>query len=307
MSNKIWVPTANLAGSPLMPTTLSGAVLGDGPTLINGTEYAPFILNGPGPAGTPILGGPAPFALIDLFAASEVGWLIDVRDGQNMWQDEAGTTPVTAAGQSVALVGATGPAGLRRFVQGTAGNRPVYQVDATGGHLVGNGSAFMVQQSPNQNGLPANLSMGVLIEPTGADNVRGTVAGWKISTSNNFCYVEAPAFSASQIGGEVRLGTSTGSIARGVVDSPWSRNHWWLGEWSRDGSNTARRFRLNGAETIDGATASGTNNFTNAPWELFRRPVDNINLGVMKLRVAFALYRTITDAERAAISADLAP
>jgi len=78
-----------------------------------------YVTQGPPPAGTPLVGGIAvsqdgaiyvsqaftpPFSPLDLFASGEQGVWYDPSDLSTMFQDSAGTTPVTADGQPVGLI-----------------------------------------------------------------------------------------------------------------------------------------------------------------------------------------------------------
>lgn len=81
----------------------------------------------------------APWSPELLFASGEIGWVEPMIPGVTLFQDAAGTIPVTAAGQPVGLSKFTA-GGQVGFVQATALNRPVYQVDAGGrGYLEHNG------------------------------------------------------------------------------------------------------------------------------------------------------------------------
>lgn len=74
-----------------------------------------------------------------LFASGEIGWVEPMLPGVTLFQDAAGTIPVTAPGQPVGLSKFTA-GGQLGFVQATALNRPIYQVDAQGrGYLAHNG------------------------------------------------------------------------------------------------------------------------------------------------------------------------
>lgn len=66
-----------------------------------------------------------------LFALGEPGAWYDPSDLSTMFQDTAGTMPITAAGQSVARINDKSGRG-NHATQTTAGARPTYQVDATG-------------------------------------------------------------------------------------------------------------------------------------------------------------------------------
>lgn len=66
-----------------------------------------------------------------LFAASEPGVWFDASDLSTLWQDVAGTTPVTAAGQAVARWDdKSGRA--QNATQATVAARPIYRVDPQG-------------------------------------------------------------------------------------------------------------------------------------------------------------------------------
>lgn len=66
-----------------------------------------------------------------LFAASEPGVWYDPSDITTLFQDSAGTTPVTAAGQPVGrMLDKSGR--NNHALQATAGSRPLYQIDGAG-------------------------------------------------------------------------------------------------------------------------------------------------------------------------------
>lgn len=66
-----------------------------------------------------------------LFAAGEQGVWYDPSDFSTMFQDTAGTTPVTATGQSVARINDKSGNG-NNATQSTAANRPTLQIDGNG-------------------------------------------------------------------------------------------------------------------------------------------------------------------------------
>jgi len=79
------------------------------------------------------------FSPAALFAASEPGAWYDPSDLTTLFQDTAGATPVTAAGQSVARVNDKSGRG-NNATQATAASRPTYQVDGSGrGYLAFDG------------------------------------------------------------------------------------------------------------------------------------------------------------------------
>ena len=71
-------------------------------------------------------GGAVPFSIADLFASSEQGAWYDLSDLSTLFQDSAGTTPVTTAGQPVSrMLDKSGRA--NHATQATAAARPTYQ------------------------------------------------------------------------------------------------------------------------------------------------------------------------------------
>lgn len=71
-------------------------------------------------------GGVAAWSPLSLFAAGEKGVWFDPSDFSTMWQDTAGTTPVTAVGQSVARIDDKSGNG-KHATQSTPGKRPILQ------------------------------------------------------------------------------------------------------------------------------------------------------------------------------------
>lgn len=79
--------------------------------------------------------GRPPFSPASLFAAGEVGLWYDPSDFSTMFQDTAGTVPVTATGQSVARINDKSGRGYHA-TQATAGSRPTLQQDAVGNYYL---------------------------------------------------------------------------------------------------------------------------------------------------------------------------
>jgi hypothetical protein len=71
------------------------------------------------------------FSPLDLFTAGEQGYWLDPSDFSTMFQDTAGTTPVTAVGQTVARINDKSGRG-NHFTQSSASLRPLLQVDGSG-------------------------------------------------------------------------------------------------------------------------------------------------------------------------------
>jgi hypothetical protein len=104
-------------------------------------DGALYVTQGPPPAGTPLVGGIAvshtgviyvsqsfnpPFTPADLFKLGEQGAWYDPSDLTTMFQDSAGTAPVTADGQPVGLI--RDKSGRNNHAsQATAAKRPLYK------------------------------------------------------------------------------------------------------------------------------------------------------------------------------------
>lgn len=74
--------------------------------------------------------GPVTFSPLLLFAGGVPGAWYDPSDLSTMFQDTAGSTPITAAGQSVARINDKSGLG-NHWTQATALSRPTYEVDGT--------------------------------------------------------------------------------------------------------------------------------------------------------------------------------
>ena len=75
------------------------------------------------------------FSPRSLFAASEPGVWYDPSDFSTMFQDTAGTVPVTAVGQSVARINDKSGRG-NHATQSSASSRPILQQDANGKYFL---------------------------------------------------------------------------------------------------------------------------------------------------------------------------
>lgn len=81
------------------------------------------------------VGGSAGWTPARLFAASEVGAWYDPSDISTLWQDTAGTTPVTATGQAVARIDDKSGNG-KHATQATGANCPLWQQDGSGNYYL---------------------------------------------------------------------------------------------------------------------------------------------------------------------------
>ena len=79
-------------------------------------------------------GGASAFSPLSLFASGEEGAWYDPSDFSTMFQDSAGTTPVTAVGQPVGRINDKS-GNANNAIQSTAANRPILQGTPTGPNI----------------------------------------------------------------------------------------------------------------------------------------------------------------------------
>lgn len=87
---------------------------------------------------------PEPDPPSQIFSAGEQGYWLDPSDFSTMFQDSAGTTPVTATGQPVGRILDKSGRG-NHFVQATAASRPILQTDGTNYFLLFDGTDDWLQ------------------------------------------------------------------------------------------------------------------------------------------------------------------
>jgi hypothetical protein len=135
---------------------------------------------------------------LSLFASAEKGVWFDPSDISTLFQDAAGTTPVTAVGQPVGkMLDKSG--NNAHATQSTAGARPIYRVDQYGWpYLEFNGSSsFMVTPSINLTGSnKLTAAVGLLVNP--AKSTSGTVicTGGDPNAVNGTFLIGAPSSTA---------------------------------------------------------------------------------------------------------------
>jgi hypothetical protein len=215
-------------------------------------------------------GGGAPaFDPATLFASGEVGAWYDPSDITTLFQDSAGTTPVTAAGQSVGRMNSKGGGVHHLTATGTA--RPVYQVDGSGfPYLQGNGTTSRMATASG-----VDLTAATRLFYSAAVRVEGT--GNQAIFSNNsagtsrfvLLYLAGaspvPRASLSTSGGDTQITVP----AKGAA--PYLAVNSMLLDTGGASSNARVVLRQDGvvpAQTV--ASAGGTGGaFSNQPFSLF--------------------------------------
>ena len=107
-------------------------------------------------------GGAVPFSIADLFASSEQGAWYDPSDLSTLFQDSAGTTPVTASGQPVGLMlDKSGRA--NHAAQAIAAARPIYTEGSGLAWLAFDGVGDEMEAPNAAFNLTGDLTMGFAI------------------------------------------------------------------------------------------------------------------------------------------------
>lgn len=181
---------ANYAGLTTIAAGLGTA--DDGKAWLNLSDNLVYVWNGSEfPAqGDGLNISISEFSPIQLFRNSVDGAWFDPSDLSTMFQDAAGTTPVTATGQSVALIRDKSGNG-HHALQATSANRPTYQVDSSGlPYLAFSGSQYLdCGDGFNAGtfmcciGWRASNANQRLIDCRGAGTL-GSVKGWYVKASN---------------------------------------------------------------------------------------------------------------------------
>lgn len=109
------------------------------------------------------VGGATDFTPANLFAASETGAWYDPSDITTLWQDTAGTTPVTATGQSVARIDDKSGNG-NHATQATSGNRPTWEQDGSGYYYLNfDGTNDQLEIATSTNVIAASTAVSVWV------------------------------------------------------------------------------------------------------------------------------------------------
>ena len=208
------------------------------------------------------------FSPLSLFAASEPGFWFDPSDLSTLFQDAAGTTPVTAAGQSVGLVLDKSGRG-NHATQSTSLSRPTYQIDSNGrGYLSFDGSDdFLVTPTITPGTDKAQVFAGVRKL---SDAVIGFLAELSSAASAN---AGSWAVRAPNSAGVGNYGFNTRGSA-GVVspsalgyNAPITNVLTCIGDIAAD----TAIIRVNGVQAASDAADQGTGNYLAYPIHIGRR------------------------------------
>lgn len=133
----------------------------------------------------------------DLFAFGEMGAWFDPGDITTLFQDAAGTIPVTAPGQPVGRM-TDGSGNNRHATQSTAGKRPIWRINQYGyGYLEFDGvDDFMVTSNMLWSGFNVSkvtASVGLLVDPTKVTSGTAICTGGDPTSVNGTFLIGAPS------------------------------------------------------------------------------------------------------------------
>lgn len=198
--------------SPATFATVVGVVTGDGQTATASQSIS-------------VLG---PFTPAELFASGERGIWVDIQDLSTMFQDTAGTVPVTAAGQKVARINDKSGNG-NHLTQATAANQPYLRNDGTNYYLelVGSTPTYLV--APNTNNMAwrtDSIMMGAATQYSSPSTNQSILsrslygpgaARWNISQATNSAYINYNNTSGNVASPNAPNGSAT-SVVSGYID-----------------------------------------------------------------------------------------
>lgn len=205
------------------------------------------------------------FSPLSLFASGEQGAWYDPSDLSTMFQDTAGTTPVTATGQTVARINDKSGRG-NHATQATAASRPIYQVD-------GNGKAYLLFDGTDDFLLTGTITPGT-------DKAQVFAGVRKLSDAAGGMLAELSAFATTA--GSFRMEAPSGAFAnygfasRGsagafttatTYTAPITNVVTGLGDISADSC----LLRVNGAQVGSSTADQGTGNYSANPIYIGRR------------------------------------
>ena len=203
----------------------------------------------------------------NLFAASEPGVWYDPSDLTTLFQDTAGTTPVTAPGQAVGRINDKSGRG-NHATQATVASRPLYQVDGTGRpYLSFDGvDDFLVTPTITPNIDKVQVFAGVRKL---SDAEIGMVCEFSpnVNTNNGTFWLAAPIGNGVANYDFASKGTVGQSRTRAGFSAPITNVLTGIGDIGGDVSN----LRVNGSDIGVTTADQGTGNYLAYPLYIGRR------------------------------------
>jgi len=200
-----------------------------------------------------------------LFTASEVGVWFDISDTSTLFQDSAGTTPITATGQPVGKILDKSGNNLHA-TQATATQRPTYQID-------GSGKAYL-----SFDGVDDNMVTGTITPATnkaqvfaGARKLSDTVIQvlYETSTTTTTGTLSSlPSYSGAGVGPYWDVWSSGASIS---TPATYPAPQTVVQTHIADISAPVSTLRINGVQAATSTASQGAGNFISGPLNLGRR------------------------------------
>jgi len=218
------------------------------------------------------------FVVTELFAASEKGLWYDINDITTLFQDSAGTIPVTTVGQPVGKVLDKSGNGIHA-TQATSANRPTYQIHAEGyGYLQFDGvNDSLVTSTLNLSTTDkVTWSTGLLVDNATSGSVAMEFSA-NTNTNEGTFYISAPSIVLDH--GFALRGNSASPVFARVSDVPINNQNSDVATGILDIGKATKELelipRLNQTTITNinwtGAANAGTGNFGSYPLYLGAR------------------------------------
>lgn len=239
-----------------------------------------------------------------LFASGEQGVWYDPSDFSTMFQDSAGTTPVTAVGQPVGKILDKSGRG-NHASQSTAAARPVLQQDGNGKYYLAFDGVDDRLQTVSSVDLSANDSvLSIVGISKDTDSGVGHVVAFGDTTLPNdgSFFIAAPVFSAPTAGFYSRgTALSANNYNDASIAAPWLGVCTGIGDISAD----QLIFRTNGVQRFNTASDQGSGNYGVWPLHIGNIPTYPFFQGRMYsilIRGGTSTAQEVSDAEAYAAS-----
>jgi hypothetical protein len=207
------------------------------------------------------------FGPASLFSAGQIGGWYDPSDINTLFQDSAGTTPVTAAGQPVGRILDKSGRG-NHATQATAGSRPTYQIDGTGRPYLSFDGVDDFLVTPTIT--PGTDKSQVFV---GLRKLSDAATGIVVETSTNFnsfsgvVAIQAPSGALARYAFTSRGTAIATAVTLSVYAAPITNVLTGIGDIAADTSI----LRVNGVQAASVTTDQGTGNYLAYPMYIGRR------------------------------------
>jgi len=205
-----------------------------------------------------------------LFARGEKGVWFDPSDLSTMFQDSAGTTPVTAAGQPVGRIVDKSGNGVAA-TQGTAGSRPVLRQDASGKYyLEFDGTDDWLATSAIDFSATDEMFIGIGIQKAAYGAIAIALELSANTNSNSGSFFVACPITVSGVNAQVKVSgtTPTGNALTAVLPAAPAP---FVLTARIDISANSNTININGTNTPSNGQSTGGGNFGNHALYIGRR------------------------------------